>query len=235
MVVANVRCPECGTASPFQLFRTIWAEEPRNRALLLNDEVNVFTCPHCSHREMLDFAVMVSNVPLEIAIWYEPQPDRQIDKDLAGYRAMYGSVGQASFYGRAPRIADWQAFKAKYLEMEAAASALAREPHGRIQESGAPGGGRTVTLNQHTTVEDLFRATLGRDSDAETAFVDRQKAELDAYVKGRERPAGWPLLPPYSLHKPKVSFVDRFFVLLLLVALLLAGIGWLCRLAGFPV
>jgi hypothetical protein len=65
----------------------------------------------------LDFPFLCTNVKRGVAIWYEPYRDEQIDSDLAEYSK---HMGPNSFYAKAPRIGDWDAFKLKYLEMEAA-------------------------------------------------------------------------------------------------------------------
>ena len=115
---ADITCPKCGHVFQTQLYRTIWIEEPENRALIINNKINAVTCPSCKHHERLHFPFLCTNVKMKFAIWYEPYHDDQIDKDVEDYRKHFGPN---SFYARAPRIADWETFKAKMLEMEAAA------------------------------------------------------------------------------------------------------------------
>lgn len=115
---ANITCPQCAHVFPMQLYRTIWAEHPENRALILNDEINAMTCPKCKFHQRLEFPFLCTNVKRGFALWYEPYPDSQIDKDVADYRR---HMGPDSFYAKAPRISDWAAFKRKLLEMETSA------------------------------------------------------------------------------------------------------------------
>ncbi len=116
-VQASVQCPSCGYIQNAVLFRSIWAEDHEYKALIMNDEVNTISCDQCGCRTRLEFPFLCTNVERGVAIWYEPYYDKQIDLDLADYSK---HMGPNSFYAKAPRIADWNAFKAKYLEMEAA-------------------------------------------------------------------------------------------------------------------
>jgi hypothetical protein len=92
---------------------------------MLNDRVNVFSCDKCKHTERLEYPFLCTNVNKGLAIWYEPYHDEQIDADVEMYRK---HMGANSFYAKAPRIADWNAFKAKFLEMEAAGPQRGQEP-----------------------------------------------------------------------------------------------------------
>jgi hypothetical protein len=107
------------------LFRSIWAEFEEYRSLILNDEINMFHCNNCKYRERLEYPFLCTNVRKGVAIWYEPYPDAQIDVDAEEYRK---HTGPNSFYSKAPRIADWQTFKKKFLEMEAAGPQPGQEP-----------------------------------------------------------------------------------------------------------
>jgi CpXC protein len=123
-VDVSIQCPHCGHAQNAVLFRSIWAEDPENRSLILNDQVNIFRCDVCKHKERLDFPFLCTNVRKQIAIWYEPYHDEQVDADAKQYAT---HMGPNSFYAKAPRIADWQEFKAKFLQMEAAGPQPGRE------------------------------------------------------------------------------------------------------------
>jgi len=112
---ANITCSACKNVFPTELYRTIWAENPENRSLILDDKINAVTCPRCKHHERLQFPFLCTNVKRGFALWYEPYPDPQIDKDIVDYRK---HMGANSFYANAPRISDWEAFKKKLLEME---------------------------------------------------------------------------------------------------------------------
>ncbi|MGH7871864.1 MAG: CpXC domain-containing protein [Candidatus Binatia bacterium] len=122
---ASVKCPNCGHEQNSVLFRTIWAEEPENRSLILSDRINQFRCGNCNHTERLKFPFLCTNVAKGVAIWYEPYPDAQIDADVVQYRK---HMGPNSFYAQAPRIADWETFKAKFLELEAAGPQPGQKP-----------------------------------------------------------------------------------------------------------
>lgn len=112
---ANILCPNCKHKFPTQLFRSIWVEDPSNRSLVLSDQINAVTCPRCKFHYRLEFPFLCTNVKCGFALWYEPYHDPQIDKDVAEYSRHFGPN---SFYAQAPRIADWNTFKRKLLEME---------------------------------------------------------------------------------------------------------------------
>jgi hypothetical protein len=124
-VEASIQCPNCGHHQNAVLFRSIWAEFEENRSLILNDQVNIFLCDICKYSERLAFPFLCTNVKKQIAIWYEPHHDAQVDADVKQYAA---HMGPNSFYAKAPRIADWQEFKARFLEMEAAGPQPGQQP-----------------------------------------------------------------------------------------------------------
>lgn len=113
---ANITCPECTQQFPTELYRSIWVETPANRALVLNDQINAVTCPKCKFHQRLEFPFLCTNVRRGFALWYEPHHDPQVDKDVADYCRHFGPD---SFYAKAPRIAEWEEFKKKLLELEA--------------------------------------------------------------------------------------------------------------------
>lgn len=117
---ANITCPQCAHVFPMQLYRSIWVEHPENRALILNDEINVMTCPKCRFHERLEFPFLCTNVKRGFALWYEPYHDPDIDEDIAHYKKM---MGPNSFYAKAPRIPVWSDFKKKLIEIGATESA----------------------------------------------------------------------------------------------------------------
>ena len=114
---ASIKCPNCGHEQKMSLFRSIWAEYDENRILILEDKINLFRCGKCKHEERLEFPFLCTNTEKGVAIWYEPYHDPQIDEDAESYSK---HMGKDSFYAKAPRIADWETFKAKFLEMDAA-------------------------------------------------------------------------------------------------------------------
>lgn len=115
-IEAAIGCPSCGNEFDVELYRTIWIEEPRNRELIFSDKINRFDCPTCKYHINTEFAFLCTNVRRKIAVWYEPEPDPQVEKDVAMYRA---HMGRNSFYAQAPRVRDWEEFKAKIVELEA--------------------------------------------------------------------------------------------------------------------
>src|SRR5688572_1787554 len=107
------------------LYRTLWVEDEDNRSKMLNDQINVFRCDGCGYAERLAFPFLATNVKRNLAIWWEPYHDEQIDKDIEDYKRM---MGPDSFYAKAPRIAGWAAFKATFLKMERAGPQPDQEP-----------------------------------------------------------------------------------------------------------
>ena len=115
---ASVTCPQCEHKFSTQLYRTIWVEDASNREMVLNDQVNAVTCPKCDFHQRLEFPFLCTNVRQGFALWYEPYPDSEIDKDIYNYRKLFGNN---HFYSKAPRIKNWDDFKKKLLEMESSA------------------------------------------------------------------------------------------------------------------
>lgn len=99
------------------LYRSIWIEDPENRKLIFDDQINVAACPKCRTRTKLEFPFLCTNVKKRIAVWWEPYPDPDIDKDLEQYKKHFGA---GSFYASAPRVRDWEEFKGKIIELEQA-------------------------------------------------------------------------------------------------------------------
>lgn len=112
---AEITCPKCEFKHPVELYRSIWVEQPENRALILNDQINAVTCPRCKLHHRLEFPFLCTNVNRGFALWYEPYHDPQVDKDVIDYRRHFGPD---SFYAKAPRISNWDLFKKKLIEME---------------------------------------------------------------------------------------------------------------------
>jgi len=116
MISADLVCPKCDHKFSIVLFRSIWVENPEYRKLILEDTINRFDCPKCGFNINTDYPFFATNVKRGFALWYEPHHDSQIDKDVEGYKNV---MGTNSFYARAPRIKDWNAFKQELLRMEA--------------------------------------------------------------------------------------------------------------------
>lgn len=115
-VPARITCPACEAHFNVELYRTLWVEYPENRRLVADNQLNLVTCPNCHASTRLEYPVLCTNVHREIAIWYEPYPDPAVDDDLRQYALHFGPN---SFYAQAPRVPDWDDFKAKLTEMEA--------------------------------------------------------------------------------------------------------------------
>lgn len=102
-------CPKCGTTYPAKLFRTIWGENESNRRMVMEDRINILECPHCHHKLHAPMAMMYVDVEKKFAVWWEPMYDSEIDEMTAGFRSM---MGPGNYYETAPRITDWEEFKA---------------------------------------------------------------------------------------------------------------------------
>ncbi len=111
---ATVECRNCGHKQHVSLYRTLWVEYPENMSLVLNNKVNEFRCEKCAYVERIKFPFLCTDVRRGVAIWYEPYHDEHIDEDIRQYQK---HMGANSFYAKAPRIADWETFKARLLEM----------------------------------------------------------------------------------------------------------------------
>lgn len=105
---ATITCPRCGKQYPVKLFRTIWGENPSLRAKVMNDEVNICTCPGCSHSFHAPLAMMYVDVDKKFAVWWEPEYDSGIEEMTAGFTKM---LGPGNYYVTAPRITGWEDFK----------------------------------------------------------------------------------------------------------------------------
>ena len=103
-----ITCPECNGHYEDNFFRTIWGEHEGNRRMVMEDRINIATCPHCGHKFHLPLAMMYVDVVKGFAVWWEPNHDPGVDSDTAGYRKL---MGPNSYYAKAPRIADWEEFK----------------------------------------------------------------------------------------------------------------------------
>ena len=80
-----------------------------NRALVFEDRVNIATCPLCAFEARVNAPLMCTNVPRQFAVWFEPQRTTLVDEMTAQFAQ---AMGSGSFYATAPRIADWEEFKA---------------------------------------------------------------------------------------------------------------------------
>lgn len=104
----DIQCPNCSHQYSDNFFRTIWGENASFRNMVMRDEVNIATCPHCGHKFHLPLAMMYVDVEKGFAVWWEPNHDPGVDSDSAAYARMFGTN---SYYAKAPRIKDWEEFK----------------------------------------------------------------------------------------------------------------------------
>lgn len=114
-VEATIACPNCQNKFNVTLYRTIWGEYPENRNLVMNDEINVVACNNCWQKTKIPLPFMYTNSPKNFAVWWEPQYDPQIDEDKAVYQK---ATSANSYFSTAPRIEDWEDFKATIIKFE---------------------------------------------------------------------------------------------------------------------
>lgn len=107
-IALEIICSNCKKTYTDNFFRTYWGESESMRTALMNDTINIATCPHCGYQFHVPLAMMYVDVQTGFAIWWEPQYDPGIDSDTKVYSQIFGSN---SFYATAPRIADWEEFK----------------------------------------------------------------------------------------------------------------------------
>ena len=69
----------------------------------------------CKLRSDVSFSLLATNVNRNIAVWFEPHPDPQVDQDKSNYEATFGP---GNFYAAAPRVSDWEEFKETILKFE---------------------------------------------------------------------------------------------------------------------
>lgn len=135
---ANITCPHCGHVFKMELYRSIWGEYPKNRELVLSDKINVAHCPHCHRDTKLQFSLLYTNTPKNIAVWWEPEFDPQVEADAKGYR----QIAPGSHLANAPRIRDWNEFKNKIKELEGdekASDAISERNIKKVKESDKQG------------------------------------------------------------------------------------------------
>lgn len=108
LVNIDINCPNCGSQYREKFFRTIWGEHESNRQMVMEDRINIASCPCCKHSFHLPLAMMYVDVEKQFAVWWEPNYDSGIDSDSAGYAQIFGLD---NFYSVAPRVSDWNEFK----------------------------------------------------------------------------------------------------------------------------
>lgn len=101
-------CTKCGCKYNVSLYRSIWGEVKENRDLVMNDKINMETCPKCGFVDDVPLAFMYTHKEPDFAIWYEPFHDASIDEEKLKYSSM---PGMPRYLMEAPRISDWNEFK----------------------------------------------------------------------------------------------------------------------------
>lgn len=147
LVDVTVSCPNCGNSYSGKLFRTVWGEHESLRSSVMNDEINILECPHCHYSFHAPMAMLYVDAVKKFAVWWEPSYDAQIDEFTAEFSRM---LGPENYYVKAPRIADWCAFKEivnKYYRGELKGQSD-EVSHGQNQTMGNMSG--DLTKSDHT-------------------------------------------------------------------------------------
>ena len=110
-----IKCPKCQHQFEVALYKTIWGENPKNRELVLNDKINVVTCPSCQEVIWIRMSFLYTNAIKQFAVWWEPFPDPDIDAMSAGFAAISGNDG---YLASAQRVKDWEEFKRTIIQFE---------------------------------------------------------------------------------------------------------------------
>ncbi len=114
-ITNRINCPVCDHPFDFTLFRSIWGEYPANRALVMNNEINVANCPSCRFKFKVPYPFIFTNAEQYFAVWWEPEHDPQVDLDAKEYAVM---MGEGNYLAKAPRIRDWDEFKSTIIRYE---------------------------------------------------------------------------------------------------------------------
>lgn len=118
-VTIQIICPKCDTSFDSNLYRTIWGEDSKNRELVMSNQINVVTCPSCNISTKIPLPFMYSNAPKHFAVWWEPEHDTQIDKDMKEYISYEKRLGvDLSYLSSAPRVREWDEFKETIKKFE---------------------------------------------------------------------------------------------------------------------
>ena len=132
----QIECPDCGQQYQAKAFRTFWGDgcTANNFTSRLKEDTNMVTCPHCGHSFRLPLGLMYVDVKAGFAVWYEPQPDPNIDNEARQYAAMFGAD---SYYAKAPRVKEWDEFKRtihRYYTGELKANPITKFDFGSLKQ-----------------------------------------------------------------------------------------------------
>ena len=109
----SISCPKCEARFNTVVQQTVYGETPGNIEKIMDNRLNVATCPHCSYSFRVPVSVMYADQFKRYAVWYEPIPDPLIEQTSKIWAQMLGD-----FYSKAPRISDWQLFKETIKKFE---------------------------------------------------------------------------------------------------------------------
>jgi len=109
------KCPACSLPFKLTMYRSIWGEHPENREIVMSDAVNVAKCRACRLEIKIAASLFYTNAPNTFAVWWEPNPDPQIDADREGYIKLGGAN---CYLATAPRVKEWNEFKDTILKFE---------------------------------------------------------------------------------------------------------------------
>ncbi len=115
IINAEIKCPKCQHQFEVSLYRTIWGERPENRELVMNNRINVKTCPSCQEEIRIVFPFLYTNAIKQFAVWWEPFHDPSIDTMRDGFASISGENG---YLASALRIKDWEEFKNTIVKFE---------------------------------------------------------------------------------------------------------------------
>ena len=149
---AIITCPYCMHKFEMELYRSIWGEFPENRDLVLSDKINVAHCPKCNQSTKLDFSLLYTNPQKQIAIWWEPEFDPDVEKDEKEFKKNLPNTPLAN----APRIRDWNNFKEKIIELENKNTIVNQKRFGRLDYLGY-----CVLAYLLTIIADVFLTNIG--------------------------------------------------------------------------
>lgn len=114
-IEVGLACPQCQKRFKATLFSTLWIDNPELRELVFSNRLNAVQCPGCQVVIGIDASVYIVNQEMNFAVWYEPEPDEQVDLFAEG---MARTMGENSFQATAPRISDWEEVKATIEKYE---------------------------------------------------------------------------------------------------------------------
>jgi len=178
----------CGKDYTVSLYRSLWVEYPENLQMIMDEKVNVFHFACCDTELIDESPFMVTNVQKSYALWFDPYHDELVDKEIATYVLMFGP---RNFYTEAPRISDYQEFKATVMKYERGELKGTPLDKSKIEEAM-----RTVVTHQAQSPTGLgnrlgrfFQNLFGSKSEksTQTIPVSANTLSIDATLKNVQR------------------------------------------------